>query len=599
MNHKIRYAILAVCISGILLALILVISSPELYSQQMETFPSNFHKNTDELTLSSVNSTTDIFPVVQDVLDSAGSVSLNLHINNIEQAQYDLQKLGASQQLLNKIVVKLDMRESEIQELQNNVAAQKELLASLINTSVSLDSLQSLEIQYQSEDNQDMLSTVRLQGNDLRKKVQDLDTRYQKATEHVTLIGKKVGLNVTKNQESQTQVEALVKEIESPIATSGDTVLIPGEDRVSLFLRPDSGKYRDIIEYMGISLTLNGNTTLRSEGTQIRLYLDDQLLSNTTADKFGYYNVKLPIDRIPAGSHTIYARSPTSRSANQTLTVIPADSVTNLTISSPDQNGNVNCTGYVSATYPVAFGSVQITWDETHIIITKTDANGFFSKEVQLPPGAHTIIADFPAIGYPINPSASEPQVVNISILPAGNQLLLTLGVIGIFLLFLGAAVFYIWRMTRKRLPLPEGTFWNKPDPTPSPTGNALPEPAVVITSTDQTSAVDAFRKLDTETVITYYVRILQEQGLSAASWCAYQQMAARIARDLHIKRYKSLTAREMSRICKGKPYCGTFVRMTSAYERIRYGNDASGADRALFENAMQLTDEQTGGEHH
>lgn len=590
MNTNVRYAVLAVLTIVILLALALTTSSPLLYSLEKDTFPSPFHENVEVLKQQSLNSTTDIVPQIQDFIDFPGPVSLNIRIHDIEQARRDLERFEKSRGSLKNLIVRLDMNESEIQEIEKNTALQKAILESLLNTSVSLDSMQLMEIQYHDQNNPDMLTTVRLQGNELRKKVRGLNERYRNATEKVVEVGTKFGLDVTETKESQNQVEQIIQEIEQPKTTAlllVDTSLIPGEDRVSLFLRPDTGKYRDIIEYMGISLTLRGNTTLRAEGKPIILYIDDQPVSTIVTDTFGYYNVKLPIERIRAGSHTIYARSPTSRSVNRTLTVIPVDSVTNLTLSKPDQKGNVNCTGYVMANYPVRSASVQIIWDQTHVIVTKTDANGQFMREIQLPPGRHTIIADFSGDGYPINPSESEPRVVDISLIrglePDYGYVWPVISVIGIFLLFLGAAAFYLWRMAKGKTPL-------------SGTSRDADFPADMDSELPQTSDSMESGK---ETLIAYFTRMLREQGLSAASRMVYEQFAVRIAHDLRIKRHKTLTAREMSRNCRGKPYCGAFAIFISAYERIRYGGQVSEKDQAVFETTMHSTDDLMGGENH
>jgi hypothetical protein len=598
MNARVRYAVLVIAICGILLALTFFISNPLLYSLDMDTYPSTFHGNTEVMKSSPMNSTTDILPEIQKALNDVGPVTLNLHVHNIDQARIDLEQLSKSQQSLSKMVITLDMSQSDIRQLQDNTDMQNELLDELINSSVTMDTLQSLEVQYQDEDNQDMLTTVRLQGEALRKKVQTLNQRYKKATGNVITIGSKYGLNVTANQESLAQVDEISQKFQSAGSTTNlpkDTILIPGEERVSLFIRPETGVYEDVIEYQGISLTLTGNTTSRSKSTQINLYIDNQPLSTVTTDTFGYYNTKIPIERISAGTHTIYARSPSSRSVNRTLTVLPANSITTLLISAPDKDGLVNCTGYVTdstATYPVRWAPVQITWDETHIFIIKTDGTGMFRKDIQLPVGTHTIVAGFSGAGYPLNASESTPQVVDVFPLEDYTQIVLSIVVIAIFLLFLGAAIYYIRRMMRKRVLLPSRI--PAPEPAVDQDGIDPWEPEA-----DPAMPAGKAQLLENETLIAYYSRILAGQGLSAASWSTYQQLAARIARDLHIKRHKSLTAREMSRNCRGKPYCGTFARFISVLERIRYGNNTSGTDQAQFETAMHLTDEQTGGKNH
>lgn len=598
MNANVRYAILAVLIIAILLAFTLTTSNPLIYSLEKDTFPSPFHENRQVLKQQSQNSTTDIIPEIQDFIDFSGPVSLNIRIHDIEQARRDLERFGKNHGSIKNLIVRLDMNESEIQNIEQNTAVQKEILESLLNTSASLDSLQLMEIQYNSQDNQDMLSTVRLRGDELRKKVRGLKERYSNATENIVAASTKLGLNATKNKESQSHVEQIVQEIEQPKTTSFlpvDTSLTPGEDRVSLFLKPESGKYLDIIEYMGISLTLRGNTTLRAENKPIILYIDDQPVSTTATDIFGYYNVKLPIERIDAGIHTLYARSPTSRSVNRTLTVIPVDSVTNLTVSKPDQNGNVNCSGTVMANRPVRSATIQIIWDKTHVIVTKTDAYGQFFRQIQLPAGRHTVIAGFSGDGYPVNASESEPRIVDVSLIPgiepdyglAG----IIISLIVIILLFLGVALYYLRRMTRKKNPGP-GTPRHDEAELPDTDNNfSLYEP--------ENKKPDSDTRDPAETLVEYYTRLLNEQGLSSASRKVYEQLTVRIARDFHIKRYKTLTAREMSRNCRGKQYCGTFARFISVYERIRYGGNVSVKEQAIFETAMQSTDDLMGGEKH
>jgi len=72
-----------------------------------------------------------------------------------------------------------------------------------MNTSESLDSLQTLEFQYQSENNEDMRTTVRLQGDALRKKVQGLNERYRNATGNIIRLGTKFGLDVTRTMRAR------------------------------------------------------------------------------------------------------------------------------------------------------------------------------------------------------------------------------------------------------------------------------------------------------------------------------------------------------------------------------------------------------------
>ena len=101
------------------------------------------------------------------------------------------------------------------------------------------------------------------------------------------------------------------------------------------------------------------------------------------------------------------------------------------------------------------------------------------------------------------------------------------------------------------------------------------------------------------EALIAWYSRLLKEQGLSAASRGVYVHLAGRIAQDFHIRQHKTLTARELSRNCRGKLYCRAFSRFVAVYERIRYGGKDSGDDLAAFETALTSADELMEREKH
>ena len=607
MKRRTRYLILVILTAGILFALALSVSNPLLYTIEKESFPSRFHENADALKEQALNSTSDIDPQIQDFIDFTGPVSLNIRIHNAKQARIEMERFAKSQGSLKNLIVKLDMSESEIQDLESDTALQKEMLDSLLNTSVSLDTLQSMEVQYREQNNEDMLTTVRLQGDELRKKLKGFGVRYQNLTEKIVDNSRKLGLNTTKNEESEKNVEEILRQIENPVKTpetAVDTSLRPGEDRVSLFLRPDAGIYRDVIEYQGISLTLQGNTTLRSDGKPITLYQNDIPISTVMTDTFGYYDVRIPIEHSGIGPNNVYARSESARSVNRTLTAIPVNSTTTLSASKPFGNGTVIFNGTIMANLPVKDASVQISWDDTNILVTKTDTAGKFRKSIPLPPGRHTIIAKFSGDDYPIYPSESKPVTIDISVIPGVDMdyrfIALVITGLVILCLFLGAAYWYFRRITRRRkthltdlirnmipgLRKEKGTPYNEPDPDLFEIDLELFEPVP-----------DDSKKSENETLMSWYARILRLHGLSNASRIMYQQIASRVAEDLRIRRHQAMTAREMARTCKGRPYCGTFARFISAYERVRYGGQSSVKDQTVFETAMEMTDEQTGGE--
>ena len=197
-------------------------------------------------------------------------------------------------------------------------------------------------------------------------------------------------------------------------------------------------------------------------GKQVTVYLDNTPVSSVTTDALGSFALQVPIDRIPAGTHSLHAQSGLTRSDSRSLTVVPVDSVTNLTVSNATPGGDVSCTGSVIANHPVSLPRFELIWDGSHMMNTTTDANGGFNTTLRLPDGPHTVVARFSGEGYPIHPSESMPQVVDVSIqyLPAFPLLLIImiLLVAGIVTLSAGGAWYYLRRMSGRRGPGPPAT---------------------------------------------------------------------------------------------------------------------------------------------
>ena len=97
-------------------------------------------------------------------------------------------------------------------------------------------------------------------------------------------------------------------------------------------------------------------------GKQVTVYLDNTPVSSVTTDALGSFALQVPIDRIPAGTHSLHAQSGLTRSDSRSLTVVPVDSVTNLTVSNATPGGDVSCTGSVIANHPVSFAPVELIW---------------------------------------------------------------------------------------------------------------------------------------------------------------------------------------------------------------------------------------------
>ncbi len=115
MRTDVRYGILAVLVLCVDRRAGGLFSGPLLYSPEKDVFPSQFHENTAVLKAQEINSTTDVLPLMQDLLDYSGPVILDVRVQDMDQARRDLELFAKERGSLSSLVLKLDMNQSEIE----------------------------------------------------------------------------------------------------------------------------------------------------------------------------------------------------------------------------------------------------------------------------------------------------------------------------------------------------------------------------------------------------------------------------------------------------------------------------------------------------
>jgi hypothetical protein len=596
MRADLRYALLVLLIAGIIAMLALTVPTPMLYSVSQDLFPSRFHDNTDALKLQPTNSTTDVAPLMQDLLNFDGPIILNIRAGDIEQASRDLDLYARRRSSFNNLILKLDMNESGIKEFSDSKVLQQQLLTNLLNSSISLAELDKLEVQYRDQNNQNLLVSVQYQGDAIRKKVDELYGQYKQETDKVTQISAKYGLDNTEEEAGLAEYNRYVQTIDTGRENTVTEFPIYRGPQVSFLIIPDTGTYGDTIECFGNYFSLYAYRRRSVPDMPVTIIFDAAPFATVTTDDTGSYSVKIPVERISAGTHSLYAMSGTTLSVVRTLTIIPVNSTTTLSVSAQNTRGEVTCTGTVIANHPVRSAPVELVWDTTQINQTTTNANGEFTTTLRLPAGEHTLVARFTGNGYPVNPSQSEPQVLQIT--TQDYQWVGVVLVIASILLLSGAGAFYYLR----RMPgwKPFDLLQEKarlPDSAGAGRSAMAQEPAA--TEPVPYPLPEGFPAPDAGSLLTRYLGILHDEGLSAATRVVYQQFAGLIARDLQLKRHDTLTPREISSACTKRPYCRAFSSFVPVYERIRYGGQRSPDAKAAFEAVMQSTAKNLKGERH
>ena len=142
MTHKALFAAIIIAAAVALAGLLVAAAHPLLYSPVNETPETEFHLNPDVLTAGEVNSTSDVYPIMQDLLDSPGDIVLNIRINDIESAQAALAEYQKTYGTLDHLVIRLDMNQSEIDTFARSAEVQDQIFQQLMNESATLDALQ-------------------------------------------------------------------------------------------------------------------------------------------------------------------------------------------------------------------------------------------------------------------------------------------------------------------------------------------------------------------------------------------------------------------------------------------------------------------------
>ena len=204
-------------------------------------------------------------------------------------------------------------------------------------------------------------------------------------------------------------------------------------------------------------------------------------------------------------------------------------------------------------------------------------------------PEKHSLVARFSGDGFPINPSASGPQ--EVTIFPPVYLVIISAGILS---LFVAGAVWYMRRVisgTRFRKTLPgEPVHAGDTGPGPHPES-----PETVLERLPEGPLPDGTAPAPASLAMRYQ-QALDGHGLSEAAHLVYDDLSRRIAGDLMIPQYQTLTPREFSRSCKGRSYCGIFAVFVSIYEIIRYAGHRTVTVQQEFEQAMETTRLEAGG---
>ncbi|MBP1928071.1 hypothetical protein J2741_000618 [Methanolinea mesophila] len=540
-------------------------ASPLLYNPSFDgSTPS--HTNPAGLDKTGNNEAERLLPLMSDLLDSPGTVMVNIRYGDLDLAQRDFEEFSEMARSLDTLVVNLEMSESEIEEFRRMNRKNLEIMNELLNSTSRLDELRTLEVRFRDSNDPQAMTSITYEGEALRKKVRGLLTDYESQREPMTRTGEDLELDTTEYQESHQIFEEIVRSIEEEQDTRSRDLPVPVDDpyRITLRTSPPVVFYHDTLVISGF---LSGPQTT---GVEIAIFIDSRQEASVFTDSSGMFFHRVYIDSMSAGGHTVFVTfrdSTFSDIHSFTVETLP----TTLTLASPSPGkGGYSAYGVLSAPdRPVTGAGVSILVDGkvTRKVVTGND--GSYQAVIPLAAGEHDIKAVFTPLGLPLGPSESGSR--HIVVRPEDAPVTIP----GLYSILFGAIVIaassggaYYYLRRRPGIPyrslpgeFPPGEITVSPLPG---TPGAAPE----------TSAVPFAIRAD-ET-LEYYRR---EENSREAARLLFLFLRTEITARLGLRHERSITAREMVKSSEGRAFFSPLRIFTQIYEKVRYDRAIAGQD--------------------
>jgi hypothetical protein len=188
---KLRWLPLLVLVCISLGGLAVFATDPLLYAVEKDQSVSVFHKNPVLLRQLASNSTTDLMPLMQDLIDDQEPLVFDIRLRDIDAAEEDLIEYTFRRGSLKVTVENLDLNDAEIQAFLSGIQDQEDILSALAANTSAFESLR--KIAERNRDDLDVQVSVASQAALLKESVRTLDSRYSSDHRDVMNISTKLG----------------------------------------------------------------------------------------------------------------------------------------------------------------------------------------------------------------------------------------------------------------------------------------------------------------------------------------------------------------------------------------------------------------------
>lgn len=568
------------------MAVLLLVSTgqqPLLYTITNEPRETQFHTDIRVISAISVNSSADLLPVMQDLLDISGTIAITIRKNDLETAGQDLARYQKRYQDLNNIILKLDMNQSEVADFSKNSRQQNDILRQFVNSSESLQSLKKLEVQYHEDNDPTSLTTVKLQGKALERKLRTLRSEYETITDIMTGQAESKGLDSQGVRKGKEAIGTFTQEVaadqdvrERQYADSELT-----SSAISILVEPDIAEYRELIDIFGF---ISGN---RISSRPIWIVIDGNPVAQVKTDDTGQYRTSYEIRNIAGGNHSVSTYWDGTRSESRTINVPMGNTTLSLGYRVVKNQAIVNLSGVLSARQPVQQAPVRVLVNNETWNTTITDESGRYFTSIALPAGTYSLNTVFDNSSFPLNSSMSSGFDITStgrsisSIVKSREQSPAYRWIILLLIpCFGGVAWWYIrrnrgsWRMNR----IPG-------DRSREASGNDL--------SKEQKHSDE----LSLDSLLAEKSGSHTHYTISDAAYLMYGRLLSRLLSDLPVSHIRTVTPRELTSLLSDHPRAEFIMVFVWLYERVRYGGSDTEEEFEELRLAMNDIEQNLAGD--
>ena len=546
---------LVLLVIAVLAILFYTVPDPLLHSP--DRIPSTRYHNSPGVGLPAAAGSNVLLPLMGDVMEGPLQITLSLTADDLASARRDLEEYLERSNRFDSLVIELNLSSSDVEDFRRNNQQNLQDMQEIMNLTARFSELERLDITYRDQGNTELLYAISYEGEGIRARAVELSREYAAREQAVVTSVSPFELNTTGYQESVVTLSAIAEKV---VIRQDERRTLLGEDplppshNLSLTVQPTTLIY-------GETLTCNGE--LSGGGglsVPITLYLDSNRIADIRTMENGRYRYSLPIQRIRAGPHLIYAAGDHSYSPIVPFTV--RVSPTTLTIAARNEaTGRTIISGALMAgMVPVVHAPVTITSDAPPLTVVDTNSSGQYYAAVNLSSGTHLLRGQFSSRDFPLlsseavlsyTPPDTAPGIVLPVLLP-----------IGVLLASVTFATWYLFRRKSRR-PI---------TPVVSPLVDEPTEPPVSVPVTTP-PAPDLESPADR-------ARILFEEGrMQDAIVHLYRHLTIWMGSSQNILSFTTLTPREFAAAVGNRPFTPHLEEFTTRYEGLHYGGRPIGEE--------------------